>query len=194
MNSKTAGALPLALLILLAGLSFWLEQISNYSPEAARKASMGEPDFIMDRFRAVQTNVQGVPIYTVRANQLKHYASADFSELFHAELHDYTPLRPPLMVNAEYAKLQHQQDELTFSKKVVMVREASTDTSRLTLTTTAMTVLPKQGKAFGNEALDLRDDAMHVTAVGFDMDKNARLIRLHSRVRAVYVLPKQGSH
>lgn len=193
MNSKTAGILPLALLIVLAGLSFWLDQISRYSPEEARKASLGAPDFIMDRFRAVQTNVEGQPIYTVRADQLKHYAAADFSELFNAELHDYTPQRPALTVNAEQARLQHQQEELTFSRKVVMIREASADSSRLTLTTSAMTVLPKQGKAYGNQAMDLRDDTMHVTAVGFDMDKNARLIRLHSRVRAVYVAPNQAS-
>ena len=193
MNSKTAGALPLVLLVLLAGLSFWLEQISSYSPESARKAALGEPDFIMDRFRAVQTNPDGIPIYTVRAAQLKHYAAADFSELAQAELHDYTPQRPPLTVNAEHARLQHQQDQLTFSRKVVLVREASAETSRLTLSTTAMTVLPKQGKAFGNQPLDLRDDTMHVTAVGFDMDKNARRIRLHSRVRAVYVAPNQVS-
>ena len=189
MNSKTAGLLPLALLIVLAGLSYWLDQISRYSPEDARKAAKGVPDFVMDRFRAVQTGVDGKPLYTVTADKLKHYSPADFSELFTAEMHDFTPLRPPLTVRSEVAQMNHQTEELYFSRQVVMVREPVPGSSRLTLKTSAMTVWPKQGKAFGKAPMDLQDDTMRVTAVGFDIDKNARLIRLHSRVRATYVNP-----
>lgn len=193
MNSKSAGLLPVALLVVLAGLSYWLEQISRYSPDDARKAAKGVPDFVMDKFRAIQTGVDGKPVYTITADKLKHYSPADYSELFIARLYDLTPNRPPMSVEAETAQYNHRSEAVHFARKVVLVREPVPGSPRLTLITSAMTVLPKQGKAFGNQAMSLQDDAMHVTAVGFDVDKNARLIRLHSRVKAIYAVPASTS-
>ncbi len=191
MNSRSAGLLPLVLLVLLAGISYWLEGISRFAPERARQAARGVPDFVMDRFRSVQTGGDGRPLYTITAEQLRHYAPTEQSELSRAELRDLTPERPPLTVRAETARYLHLSEVVHFAQQVVMIREAWRDTPRMTLTTSDMTVLPREGKASGKGALTLRDDTMQVSAVGFDADKNARIVRLHSKVKAVYVAPNK---
>ena len=96
VNSRSAGLLPLVLLVLLAGISYWLEGISRFAPERAHAGVRGVPDFVMDRFRSVPRRaVMAVPLYTITAEQLRHYAPTEQSELSRAELRDLTPERPP---------------------------------------------------------------------------------------------------
>jgi lipopolysaccharide export system protein LptC len=67
--------LPLAILLLLAALSYWIErsvQISDNGNGAERK----DPEGIMENFDALSTDTAGRPHYRLTARKLKHYSDS----------------------------------------------------------------------------------------------------------------------
>ena len=72
--------LPLAILLVLAVLSFWIErsvQISANGDPTTRT----EPEGIMENFDALRTDATGQPHYRLTARKLKHYSNSKRTEL-----------------------------------------------------------------------------------------------------------------
>ncbi len=72
--------LPLAILLLLAALSFWIER-SVQLTETGSEASQTDPEGIMENFDALRTDPAGKPHYRLSAKKLKHYSGSRRTEL-----------------------------------------------------------------------------------------------------------------
>src|SRR5512139_2318438 len=72
--------LPLAILTLLAALSFWIER-SVQVTDSNGQAAQADPEGIMENFDALRTDLAGKPHYRLSAKKLKHYSGSRLTEL-----------------------------------------------------------------------------------------------------------------
>jgi lipopolysaccharide export system protein LptC len=78
-----------------------------------------------------------------------------------------------------------------FNDDVKAVRLATATTSELTLTTDHLLVIPDDDIARTERPVTIVDANTHVTAVGLELDNNAKTLKLLSNVRGSYVVPKK---
>ncbi|MBB5019466.1 lipopolysaccharide export system protein LptC [Chitinivorax tropicus] len=180
---------PLLITAALAAGTFWLDRVSRL-PDTQRDASTGgKPDVTMERFKATQTGENGAAQYQVTAAKMQHYQQGNYTDLFTVEMVDMTPRRPPMRIVAESVRLSHNDENYYFNGITHITREADAQRSAMKLTTSKLWVWPERGVSTTDQAVDIRDDYMHITAVGMDLDRNLGTIKLKSRVRATYVKP-----
>ena len=80
MSARGSLWLPLAMLLLLAALSYWIER-SVQAPATGALANPTEPEGIMENFDALRTDTAGNPHYRLSAKRLKHYSGSKLTEL-----------------------------------------------------------------------------------------------------------------
>ena len=80
MSARGSLWLPLAILLLLAGLSFWIEQSVQLTSSASASAKT-DPEGIMENFEALRTDPAGHPQYRLSAKRLKHYTGSKLTEM-----------------------------------------------------------------------------------------------------------------
>ncbi|WP_137936659.1 LPS export ABC transporter periplasmic protein LptC [Chitinivorax sp. B] len=190
MNLDRSGLLaPLMVAAALAAGTFWLDRLSRL-PDATREANTGgKPDVTMERFHATQTGEHGVAQYLVTAAKMQHYQQGNYTDLFTVEMTDLTPNQAPMRIVAEDVRMSHNDETFYFNGVTHLKRNPDAQRSALHLITSKLWVWPKKGLSTTDQAVEIRDDYMHVTAVGMDLDRNNGTIKLKSRVRATYVKP-----
>ena len=72
--------LPLAILLLLAALSFWIERSVQLTANGS-VAAHTDPEGIMENFDALRTDPAGKPHYRLSAKKLRHYSGSKLTEL-----------------------------------------------------------------------------------------------------------------
>jgi len=72
---------PLALLALLAALTFWLDHIAQPTTTPRDSIMRHDPDYIVENFVAVRTRVDGTPWYQLEAKRMLHYPDDDTTHL-----------------------------------------------------------------------------------------------------------------
>ena len=71
------------------------------------------------------------------------------------------------------------------------MRAATDKQSKLVLTTEHLRVIPDDHIAYTDAAVSIEDANTKLTAVGLELDDQAKTVKLKSRVRGTYVPPKK---
>ncbi len=152
--------LPLAILLLLAALSFWIER-SVQLTETGSEASHTDPEGIMENFDALRTDPAGKPHYRLSAKKLKHYTGSKRTEL-------ESPRFVQLDVEAgEVSAVSRQATVSSDGQEVDLVGDVD--------------LLRAPG------AVEILDDTLAVRAGAMEYDAGQRVIKLTGRVHARYV-------
>jgi len=98
--------LPLLLMAIVAGSTFWLVQV-NTPPEAGaeRTAARHEPDYYMDRFSATELNTDGTTKLRFTGDKMIHFADDQTYEVTRPAMRAYQPQRPPVTVTADRGRM-----------------------------------------------------------------------------------------
>lgn len=190
LPDRAARAFPLLLLGFVAGLA-WLLDHATSLPSVAPERHSAEPDLVVSRFVATVHGADGMPLYTLSANTMRHYPRDDHAELEAAQLVRTTPNEPKLTVNATHAKVSSGSKTMYFSEKVLMQRDAAPPVSAMTLRTSALTLNTEPGSSFSDAPTELDTDQYHVRATGFDYNHASSRLKLHSKVDITYAPPKR---
>jgi lipopolysaccharide export system protein LptC len=185
---------PVMLVAILAGLTFWLDNVAQLSPPT-RGGSRHDPDYIVDRFSAVRMSQAGVAQYTLSAARMLHYPDDDSTLLTDPVFVSYAEGRAPLTITAEQAVVSSKGEHVYFQHRVRVTRAAHGDASEMLVETPFLHVIPDDGIAKTDRAVTITDAATRVTAVGMEMNNETREIRLLSDVRGRYdplLAPKSG--
>ena len=188
---RLTSAFPLILAALLAALSFWLDRTVQ-GPSAPRDGSTRhDPDYIVERFVATRMGPDGLRLHQLEANRMLHYPDDDSTHLEAPRLFQYEGTRLALRISALRALVSSEGKTVDFNDDVKAVRLATATTSELTLTTDHLLVIPDDDIARTERPVTIVDANTHVTAVGLELDNNAKTLKLLSNVRGSYVVPKK---
>ena len=182
--------LPLALLILLAGLSFWIERVVQL-PGNGRNVAETEPEGIMENFDALRTDPSGNPEYRLSAKRLKHYSGSKLTEMESPRFVRLDARAGDVTAIAHQATISPDGQEVDLQGSVNVVRAARAGQSAMTLRTARLIIFPKRNLLRAPGVVEIRDATLDVRAGAMEYNAERRIIKLTGRVKARYISAKK---
>ncbi len=182
--------LPLAILGLLAALSFWIER-SVQVGETGDQAGRSDPEGIMENFEALRTDPAGQPQYRLAAKRLKHYSGNKLTELEAPRFVQLDPEAGEVRATAREATVSADGEEVDLRGDVVVERAARPGQPAMTLRTAQLLIYPERDLLRAPGAVDIEDSVQRVRAGAMEYDAAQRIMKLSGRVQARY-LPAKG--
>lgn len=176
-------ALPLLILILLVGLTMWLERATRVDDRPSSGKSRHDPDVIVDNFTLRRFDPSGQVQHTLTAQQLRHYPDDDSTELDQPLLL-YRGKQSPTRISADRAQLMKDGKEAILRDNVRVLREASPGNPEMTLETSVLNVYPDDEIARTDKPVKLTQGKSVAHGVGMVADRVKQTYILESRVKA----------
>jgi lipopolysaccharide export system protein LptC len=176
---------PLALVALLAALTFWLDQIAQPAARGGGGSRL-DPDYIVEKLSAVSLGKTGAPTYTLTAARMTHYPDGDTTLLATPRFISYGSTQAPITVTSSEAIVSGNGQHVYFQDDVRVTREARDGTGELVVKTTFLHVIPEEKIAKTDRMVTVTDATGKVTAEGLEIDNETRVIKLLSNVRGTY--------
>jgi len=178
--------LPLAILLLLAALSFWIERSVQLTPTGS-EAAQTDPEGIMENFDALRTDAAGKPHYRLSARKLKHYSGSKRTELESPRFVKLDAEGSEVRAVAKQATVSPDGHEVKLLGDVIMERAARPGQSAMTLRTSHLIIFPERDLLRAPGAVDIRDATLTLRAGAMEYDAGQRVIKLTGRVQARYI-------
>ncbi len=173
-------------LLLLLAAAYWLNQQVQPLPPTADASNRHDPDFIVSQFSATTLSEQGTPRFMLAAKKMLHYPDDDSTHLEAPRITSLVADRPALYVTAKRGTMLGKGDEIFLHDEVKIVRAASMGQSELVFVTSYLRVIPEPGLADTDQAITMTDAHSKISAVGMQLDQQARVIKLFAQVSSTH--------
>ena len=191
-GDRLTKAAPLLLAGMLAALTLWLDQITQpVEPDVG--GSRDDPDYIVDSLTAVTLNQAGTASYSLSAEKMVHYPEGDTTLLTAPKFVSYEATRAPVTITAKEAVVSANGQHVYFQDNVRVTRAAHGTSSELVVRTAFLHVIPDEKRARTDRTVTITDASTTVTAEGFELDNETRVIKLLSNVRGTYDSNQSGN-
>lgn len=189
MKHRVYNLFPIALLALMAGVSVWLERITEQEHRVKSAESSQEPSFIVDKLTLRRFDLSGKVQYVLVADHMTHYGNREFTELANPRL-DYLNRPEPVQVVADKAEVDKNGEVIHLTGKVLVKRDAHADKPESTLRSEAMTIWPDDEKMRSEVPVTLTQGQSVVNALRMDSDNLTGIVHLDGQVRGtLYRIP-----
>jgi lipopolysaccharide export system protein LptC len=209
-SNRGVGALvPLTILLLLVGLTAWLNRTVEQTLPAAARPVTHDPDYVVEKFTVLRLSELGETHYSLSAQKLIHYPDDDTSHLARPVLRELQPGKPDVRIRADRGLVTAQGDEAKLYDNVEIFRAgdksagkaqsgakpgakpagpANTSASEdLRITTSYLRVRPDDDRADTPAQVTVENGLSTLIGTGMDFDNRYRNVRLHSAVTARYI-------
>jgi len=197
LATRSAITYPLALLIFLALLTFWINR--TVQPEEPRLdgSSRHDADYIMSNFVTTQTDINGDLRYKLASTEMKHFPNDDTTELERPRYTQFATNKPYTQVQALRGRVSSDGEQVQLTGNVKLTRQAFADKGEMTLETDYLNILPNEDLVRTDSPVVIRQAPKTVIyATGMLYEKKMRTVTLLNKVRAHYERPsvtKQGA-
>lgn len=176
--------LPLLLMLLLAGLTWWLVRIAPVPPAARTvEPSSQAPDYTLGEVELVRYRGDGSLMARIRARELRHYPVGDRMELDGAWLMADHP-EGALLAQAERAFVTEDGQRVRLEGDVRLNRAATPSQPAFEARTQALEVDTKAGRAWTTQPVVWTQGDLKAQAAGFDYEQTGARLQLNGPVRA----------
>ena len=170
---------PMAMLLLLAALTFWLSQVIQ--GKTPRGLLRHDPDYWVEGLQLRRFDVNGKLQHTLIAEKLVHYPDDDTSIV--TEPHLAYHRLPALEIFARVAYIGRDGKEIDLVDDVKVIRHGATDDLPPTLLETrTLKVFPDEEKGSTNDPVILTRGASVMHGTGLETDNRTGITVLHGRV------------
>lgn len=190
LADRAPGWFPVLLLLLLAGLTYWLDQVVQPAPPPPPRPATEDPDFIAEGFRAIQLGPDGGSRYVVSGERLIHYANDDSALVVEPRLLHTEPGEPPLAISARRGRMTADAEDVYLMDDVRIVRRQSGPGGEAVLTTSFLHVIPDLDLAKTDRPVTIRDANTEIHGVGLEFNNKTRVATLY-QVKGRYDPPPQ---
>jgi lipopolysaccharide export system protein LptC len=169
---------PVLLLLILAGLTYWLDQSVRPVAAPQTRPASADPDFIAEGFSAVQLGPDGTSRYLVSGDRMVHYANDDTAVVDEPRLVQTEPGKPPINISARRGKVTANGDNVYLMDDVRIVREQPEPRGPVVMTTSYLHVMPREDLAQTDKAVTIRDGSTEIHAQGLEFNNKTRVATL----------------
>ncbi|HAJ70509.1 MAG TPA: LPS export ABC transporter periplasmic protein LptC, partial [Methylophilaceae bacterium] len=172
MQNHHAIIYPLALALLLALITFWINQTVQEQGSRIDGSNRHDPDYMLNNFVTTQTDVNGKLRYVLAAAEMTHYPDDDSTVLQRPRFTQYSVDKPYTQIQGLRGYVSSDGESVEFVDNVKVVRQAYADRGEMQLTTEKLTIEPDKDLATSNSAVTIKQFPKTViTAVGMVYDK-----------------------
>jgi lipopolysaccharide export system protein LptC len=184
MRPSGASLFPLAIIALLAALSFWLERAVLFGDAAHSGKDRHDPDFIIDNLSMRHFDTQGALQHSGSAAKMVHYGDDDSTEI---TAPDFTlHKKPSLHITARRGWMSKDGKEVRMENDVRLVRNVDAATPETVLTTQVMVVYPDDDIARSDTAVMVTQGSSVFDGSGFDANSKQQLFSLRGPVHGTF--------
>lgn len=163
MTDRFALLLPIAVLTLLALITFWIDQ-SVKEAGSRNAANSEEPDSIVENFLAVSMDAAGVPRYQLAADKLSHFSGNKVTLLDNPKLTHLHAEQGELQITSKKASVSSEGEKVVFTGEVNLVRPAAEGRNPMSMQTSYLEVLTDKSEAYTQVPVVIRQPGMQITA------------------------------
>jgi lipopolysaccharide export system protein LptC len=185
MIDRNAFWLPLAILAMLAALSFWFEQSIQEADSPFRKSER-EPDSIIENFKASSSDEAGIPRYRLTASKLSHYPVNDMTLLEQPQFTHLHAEQGEMIVSSRHASVSAMGEEVVFTDNVSLRRMATAGREALSVRSQSLKVLPDKEQIIAEQPVTIAAPGLQVSAMGMHLSGDTRILKLKGRVTAQF--------
>lgn len=188
--SKYAILFPIALLGLLALLTFWINE--SVQPPAPKLDGSGrhDPDYIISNFETTQTDITGALRHKLAAKEMRHFPDNNSTLLQNPTYTQFAIDKPSTKLEGERGEMSDDGKLVELFGSVVMTREAFAEKGQMILETDYLKLKPNEDFFSTPKPVIIRQAPNTVIhAIGMEYDKKQETTTLLSRVRAHYDKP-----
>ena len=182
MNSRGHSLFPAIVLILLAGVSVWLDRITRQDETVKVDKSLHEPDFTADKLTLRRYDLSGKTQYILVADRMIHYGDDESTELIRPRL-DYLNRPEPVRMESDFATVSKDGETVVLIDNVFLKRAAQPDKPEATLRTERMTVWPDDERMRSDAPVTLTQGKTVIAAERMESDNIVGNTRLQGLVR-----------
>lgn len=183
MTPRTDTLFPIAVLALLAALTFWLERYSRIEAPRPDGKNRHDPDAIVERFTITTYGNAGALQYALTADKMVHYPDDETMDVYKPRL-SYHGKPRVAHLTAERARISADGKVVFLMDNVTAWQEATRQDPELRITTPELTVIPDEEFAYTTAPVTIVQGASVVTGVGLEMSNKLATATLKSQVRA----------
>ncbi len=179
--------LPIALLLFLALLTFWINQ--TVQEQGIKVSTMGrhDPDYLLYDFVSTRTNQAGHTVFALAATQMRHFPDNDMTELQRPHFTRFGDNRPTMQIQSQRGMVSSRGESVTFLGQVKVVRQAYANQGEMQLSTQKLIIEPETEIAHTDQPVVIRQlPATVITATGMRADHKANTVQLFNRVHVHY--------
>jgi lipopolysaccharide export system protein LptC len=180
---STTRIFPLALMLALALLTFYLERTvrDDESPPALRRH---DPDYIVTNFTTTTYTGEGAVETVMSAERMVHYPDDDTTELFAPRVVYAKPQQPRFSVRAERGELSRDGDEIFLYGDVLLVRDAAANRPEARMTTEFLHVLRDRSLVRTDRLVKIVEGGRSLEGRGMEYNNASRELVLRADVIA----------
>jgi lipopolysaccharide export system protein LptC len=182
MRFSTTRLFPLALMLSLALLTFYLDRMVR-EDETAPTKRRHDPDYIVTDFTTTTYDRDGRPLTLLSAARMLHYPDDDTTELHAPHMLQTRPAEPRMSVTAERGTVSADGEEIFLYDNVVLVREADGERPEARLTTSFLHVLRERSLVRTDREVTIVEDTRSLSGRGMEYDAESRVFTLLADVR-----------
>ena len=179
MKDRAASLFPLAMLVLLAALTFWLNRVIQ--GDSPRGPLRHDPDYWVERFEVRRFDPEGKLQHTLVADKLLHYADDDTTVVTtpHITYHQ----QPPSEITARMAYVGQDGKEVDLVDDVRVIRHgAAGDSPPTVIETRTLKVFPDDEKGRSSDPVVITRGRSFMKGSGLDIDNRSGITVLRGRV------------
>ena len=186
---QTLGAvLPLAIMLLLAMLTFWLDRTVELTTATPTRSPTHEPDYVVDNLSLKRLSAEGEPRYLLTAKRMLHFPDDDSSHLTEPRLVQAQPGETATQISAARGLVSSDGREVKLSERVELFkageRTGNTRLEDIRVRTEYLRVVPDDDKADTPERVVIEQGQSTLIGTGMTYDNRYRRIALQSAVSA----------
>lgn len=181
---------PLALLALLALLTFWIQRTVQSPAPKLDGSNRHDPDYILNNFVTTKADINGNLRYRLVASEMKHYPDDDSTELQRPRFTRYAPGKPYTEIEGDRGFVSSNGENIQFLDNVKVVREASKDRGEMIVLTEFLNIEPKKDLVTTDRPVVITQAPKTVIhATGMVYDKKQQTVKLLNNVQVHYERP-----
>jgi lipopolysaccharide export system protein LptC len=181
---------PLLLLAVLATLTFWLDQAVQQSAQSTEN-ERDDPDYIVDNVVARRLDANGKVKHTLYASKMSHFPRDDSTHLVSPRFVSNASTAP-VTITSRTARVSSRGENVYFEDNVRAIRAAYDNRSELMLETSFLHVLPDESIARTDRPVTITDAHTVATAIGLELNSEARTVKFLSHFRGTYHDPARA--
>lgn len=182
MRDRSHSLFPVIVLTLLAGVSVWLDRVTQQEPVAKTDKTRHEADFSAEKITLHRFDLTGKVQYILVADSMLHYADDESSELKNPRL-NYLNRPEPVWVESRFATVNKDGTTVILTDEVLVRRAAHAGKPESTLRTEQMTIWPEDEKMRADKPVTLTQGQTVINAERMESDNIIGEVRLQGQVR-----------
>jgi lipopolysaccharide export system protein LptC len=190
MLNRHAIIYPIFLALMMAIITFWLNQTVQEQGPKIDGSNRHDPDYMMYNFVTTQTDPTGTLKYVLSASEMFHYPDDDTTELKQPHFTQYTKDKPYTKIEGLRGYVSSDGQKIEVLDKVKVIRQATPEKGEMQLLTERLIIEPNKDLATTDRPVTITQAPKTViTGTGMIFDKKNKTMKLLKNVHVHYERP-----